>query len=206
MKSVFKKVLGLSAVFLTAVILLILACTAYVRLIHRTLIVQPAQTPQSQAIMILGASIKSNGQPSDALRDRLETGIGLYKSGKAPLILLTGDDGRNRADEITVMKNYILKAGVPESAIFTDGQGYRTYESCARANKPFNIKQAIIVTQKFHLPRALYLCHRLGVDSVGVSADLHAYKDIHWFTVRDWLASFKAWLDINIKTPQPPVI
>ncbi len=77
MKSVFKKVLGLSAVFLTAVILLILACTAYVRLIHRTLIVQPAQTPQSQAIMILGASIKSNGQPSDALRDRLETGIGL---------------------------------------------------------------------------------------------------------------------------------
>lgn len=206
MRPIYKKIIGLSVVFLTAVFLFILISTTYVRWVHRSLIIQPAEAPQSQAIMILGASIKSNGQPSDALKDRLETGIDLYKNNKAPLILLTGDDGRNRIDEITVMKNYVLNAGVPESDISTDGQGYRTYESCARANKTFHINQAIIVTQKFHLPRALYLCHRLGVNSVGVSADLHTYKDIRWFTVRDWLASFKAWLDINIKTPKPPVI
>ncbi len=206
MRPFYKKIIGLSVVFLTAVFLFILISTTYVRWVHRSLITQPAEAPQSQAIMILGASIKSNGQPSDALKDRLDTGIDLYKNNKAPLILLTGDDGRNRADEITVMKNYVLNAGVPENAIFTDGQGYRTYESCTRANKTFHINQAIIVTQKFHLPRALYLCHRLGLDSVGVSADLHTYKDIRWFTVRDWLASFKAWLDINIKTPKPPVI
>ena len=206
MKPISKKIIGLSAVILTVVLIFVLLATAYVRWVHRALILEPAQIPQSQAIMILGASIKSNGQPSDALRDRLDTGISLFENGKAPLILLTGDDGRNRADEITVMKNYVLNAGVPESAIFADGQGYRTYESCARANKAFNIKQAIIVTQKFHLPRALYLCQRLGVDSVGISADLHTYKDIRWFTVRDWLASFKAWLDINVKTPKPPVI
>lgn len=206
MKLFHKKTLGLITVFLTAVFLFIIIITTHVRLAHRSLIIEPDQAPQVQAIIILGASIKSNGQPSDALRDRLDTGIDLFKRGKAPLILLTGDGGRNRADEITAMKNHVLNAGVPENAIFTDGQGYRTYESCARANRTFNISQAVIVTQKFHLPRALYLCHQLGIDSVGVSADLHTYKDIHWFTIRDWLASFKAWLDINVKKPKPPVI
>lgn len=177
----------------------------YVRFQYRSSIIRSEAVPVKPAIVVLGASLKDDGQPSDALLDRLKVGIDLYKQGKGEYILVTGDDGKMRSDEISAMRRYVLDSGVPEADLKSDGQGYRTYESCTRANKEFGITRAIIVTQAFHLPRALYLCNHLGVQSVGVTADLQSYRNIARFTVRDWLASFKAWMDINLWTPKPPV-
>lgn len=155
--------------------------------------------------MVLGASVKLDGTPSDALRDRVTVGVELYKQAKVRTLLMTGDDGEFHANEVATMKRLAMEAGVPESAILVDEHGYRTYESCKRAVEVFGVKQGIIVTQRFHLPRALYLCSHLGMKGVGVSADLQSYERIVFFTARDFASSLKAWWDINITTPAPPV-
>lgn len=156
--------------------------------------------------MVLGASIKEDGTASDALYDRVSVGIDLYKLGKVEKILLTGDDGRFRSNEIAVMKQMALDQGVPESAILTDGQGYRTYESCKRAVTVFQITDAVVITQEFHLRRALYLCSHLGMTQLeGLTADRHRYANIVYFTVRDTFASVKAWIDIHLIPPTSPV-
>lgn len=191
-------VVGIGTFFIVGVIF-------YVRFAYRSSIFEAQKVPSKPVIMVLGASLKSDGQPSDALLDRLQVGMDLYREGKGSLILVTGDDGKMRSDEIKAMRKYVLDNGIPESALKSDGQGYRTYESCTRAKTEFGIDKAIVVTQEFHLPRALYLCNKLGVESIGVPADLRSYKEIARFTVRDWLASFKAWIDINLWTPKPPV-
>jgi len=161
--------------------------------------------PPEPVIIVLGGSIKKDGTPSDALADRLKVASDLYVNKKGEKILVTGDNGQFRSNEVKAMEDYLLQTGIPAKDIMVDGQGYRTYESCSRAKNVFNISQAILVTQNFHLPRALYLCNVMGVQSVGVSADLHSYKEITWYTFRDWLASAKAWWDINIWKPKPPV-
>lgn len=177
-----------------------------VQLRYRNRLVKAEDTASTtEAIIVLGAALKTDGTPSDALRDRLETGVALYKIGKAPKLLLTGDDGKNNMDEVSVMRQYAIDHGVPESAVRVDGQGYRTYESCSRAVQVLNIKKAILVTQNFHLPRALYLCNRMGMEAVGVSADLNHYENWWWNQSRDLLASVKAWWDVNVVTPKPPV-
>ncbi len=155
--------------------------------------------------IVLGASVSRTGVASDALRDRVDTAINLYQQGKVQRLLMTGDDGENQVDEVSVMKRLALEKGVPTSSIDIDGQGYRTYESCKRAAQVYHIKQAIIVTQNFHLSRALYLCKHFGIDAQGVSADRHSYQRIVYFTLRDWLASVKAWWDVTILPPRSPV-
>ena len=197
-----KIILGVIAIF--AVVVLAMCLDVQLRYRDRMTRAETAPTG-TEAIIVLGAALKTDGTPSDALRDRLETGIALYKVGKAPKILLTGDDGKNHTDEVAVMKDYVLNREVPEQDVKVDGQGYRTYESCARAVQVLNIKKAIVVTQNFHLPRALYLCNSLGMDAVGVSADLEHYQDWWWNLGRDLLASVKAWWDVNVQTPRPPV-
>ncbi len=199
------KTVGLYSTILGIGAILVVAITIDVRLSYRDRIYSQTDVPSEPIIMVLGASLKPDGQPSDALLDRLKVGSELYNQHKGSSILVTGDDGKFYTDEVSVMKNYLVQAGIPDSSIKVDGHGYRTYESCSRAKKEFSITQAIIVTQNFHLPRALYLCNKLGVQSVGVSADLHSYRDIIRMTLRDWLASFKAWIDVNVWKPKPPV-
>lgn len=155
--------------------------------------------------MILGASVKLDGTPSDALRDRVIVGIQLFKSSKVSYLLMTGDDGGFHANEVATMKRLAIEAGVPADRILVDEHGYRTYESCKRAVEVFHVTKAVIVTQRFHLPRALYLCSHLGMDAQGVSADLQTYERIVFFTFRDLAASLKAWWDINIHAPRPPI-
>ena len=154
---------------------------------------------------MLGASVKLDGTPSDALRDRIDIGIRLYKENKVDALLMTGDDGAFHADEVATMKRLAVEAGIPEKDIWVDEHGYRTYESCKRAIEVFGVKQGIIVTQKFHLPRALYLCSHLGMQAEGVSADLQTYERIVFFTLRDFASSLKAWWDINVLMPKSPV-
>jgi vancomycin permeability regulator SanA len=170
------------------------------------MIVQPGPRlrPARSAILVLGASVHPDGTPSDALIDRVKTGVSLWRQELGPSLWLTGDDGRFRSPEISAMQSLAESLGMPSAAIETDGEGYRTYESCKRA-KEQGIEDALIVTQRFHLARALYLCSRLGMTVRGVAADLQPYQEIRWFALRDLLASVKAWWDINIHTPKPPV-
>jgi SanA protein len=155
--------------------------------------------------IVLGASVKEDGTASDALLDRLKTGVELYQAGKVSKILLTGDGGAFRSNETDTMKRVTLEAGVTSTDVLVDGEGFRTYESCKRAAQEFGIKQAIVVTQRFHLGRALYLCRRLGIDVQGVSADKQSYVRIVYFTIREMGASAKAWWDVNILAPESPV-
>lgn len=162
-------------------------------------------TPIKSTAIILGASVLQNKTPSDALRDRLLTGIKLYQDGAVQKLLITGDDGSYRVDEIDVMKTFVLDHGVREQDLLIDGHGYRTYESCKRAAQAFSVTDAIIVTQRFHIGRALYLCNHLGIDAIGVTSDLQPYQRNAYFWTRDLLSSVKAWIDINVFSPTPPV-
>lgn len=155
--------------------------------------------------IVLGASINKDGTPSDALMDRLKTGADLYRYGLVQSILVTGDDGKFHSDEVSVMKKTMITLGVPEKLVYTDPHGYRTYESCKRAIQVYHVSNAIIVTQRFHLPRALFLCNELGLESTGVSADLQKYQKANYFAFREFFASIKAFIDIFILNPASPV-
>jgi vancomycin permeability regulator SanA len=159
----------------------------------------------AETAMVLGASILPDGTPSDALRDRLLVGISLYKNKNVDRILLTGDDGAYHANEIVVMKRFAVAQGVPEADILIDGKGYRTYESCKHAAQSFKLKNILIVTQRFHMGRALYLCNRLGLNARGVTSDLQTYQKGTYFWLRDLAASVEAWWDINVRPPTSPV-
>lgn len=155
--------------------------------------------------IVLGASVKQDGTASDALKDRILKADELYRLGKVQGLLMTGDDGAFHTDEVDVMCQLAIADGIPEAAIQVDPHGYRTYESCKRAAGEYHITNAIIVTQAFHLPRALYLCEHFGIQSQGYVADRQPYIKIIQFTIRDWLASALAWWEINIHEPAPPV-
>ena len=161
-------------------------------------------SPHPDAVMVLGGGIEETGEPTDALADRLTVGERVSRQLNAPM-LLTGDGGRFRAVEIPAMSKWLLDRGVAPDRLVIDDEGYRTYESCRRAVEMYHLKKIVIVTQRFHLGRALYLCRSFGLEAYGVSATLHPYKKDVWFVTRDILASVKAWLDITIIHPNPPV-
>jgi SanA protein len=178
----------------------------YLTAIHAPPVAQ-RQLPKAETIIILGASVKADKTPSDALRDRLLTGIDLYNKGYGSRILVTGDRGDyHGSNEVEVMEKFLLDRGIPSRSIDVDGQGYRTYESCKRARAEKGIQDAIVVTQRFHMARALYLCNALGVSSIGVVADRTSYVRGTYFWGRDLLSSVKAWWDIHVSPPDPPVI
>jgi len=161
--------------------------------------------PSAPYAIVLGASVKQDGTPSDALYDRVATAVDLYDGKRVGKILMTGDNGKFHANEVEIMKGTAMGLGVPEQDILVDGQGYRTYESCKRAKQVFGIEEAVIVTQRFHLGRAMYLCDRFGIMVHGASADRQTYQRIIFFWARDLTSTFKAWWDINIQEPRPPV-
>jgi len=183
----------------------ILLAIATVQLSYARRIEAPATARVAPVAIVLGASVKPDGTPSDALYDRIRTGVDLYKAGRVERILMTGDDGRFHINEVEAMKRTAIEDGVPEDAILVDGQGYRTYESCTRAHDTLNITKAIVVTQRFHLGRALFLCNTLGIDATGVAADRQTYVKGTQFWVRDLLSSAKAFWDVYVWKPSPPV-
>ncbi len=150
---------------------------------------EAAELENTDCVLILGAGVR-NGSPTPMLRDRLITGISLYKSGAAPKIIMSGDHGREDYDEVNVMKSYAVENGVPDGDVFMDHAGFSTYDSVYRAKAVFEADNIIIVTQKYHLYRALYIAERLGVNAVGVSADLDDYsgqlkRDLREIAARD---------------------
>lgn len=144
---------------------------------------------KADCILILGAGVK-DGKPKPMLRDRLLTGIELYKSGAAKKIIMSGDHGRADYDEVNVMRAFALEQGVSAEDIFLDHAGFSTYDSVYRAKNIFGAENIIIVSQKYHLYRALYIAKKLDVKAAGVSADLNTYggqlkRDIREIIARD---------------------
>lgn len=134
-----------------------------------------ARYTDADCILILGAGVRDDGSPSNMLEDRLLTGINLYKKGNTVPILMSGDHGREEYDEVNCMKDYAVAKEIPSEDIFMDHAGFSTYESLYRARDVFGAKNVIIITQEYHLYRALYIAKSLGLDAVGVSADLRTY-------------------------------
>ncbi len=156
----------------------------------------------ADCILVLGAGVRDDGTPSDMLADRLKTGIALYEIGAAPKLLMTGDHGQKEYDEVNVMKAYAMDAGVPSEDVFMDHAGFSTYESLYRARDVFQADRVIIVTQEYHLPRAIYIAHRLGLEAVGVPADLHVYRGQAIRDLRETAAQTKDFLK-SIFKPKP---
>ena len=152
---------------------------------------EEAVTPQTVAI-VFGAGLQHDGSPSPVLQDRVKTGAELYFSGKAQILLLTGDNRFIDYNEPGAMRAYALQLGVPEEAIVLDYAGRRTYDSCYRAKHIFEVDQAILVTQAYHLPRALFLCNQLGISAQGVPADQRVYRksSLLVWNIREIPASF----------------
>lgn len=164
----------------------------------------PAETDPRIAI-VFGAGLWRDGGPSPVLYDRILTAVELYRAGKVRKLLLTGDNRFHNYNEPDVMRQTAIELGVPEEDLVPDYAGRRTYDSCYRAREIFGVRRAVLVTQGFHLDRALYLCDSLGIDSIGVVADRRDYtRDAHlWWRVRELPATFGAWVNLNLLRPTP---
>ncbi|MBO5424536.1 MAG: YdcF family protein [Lachnospiraceae bacterium] len=156
-------------------------------------------------IIVLGASVIDSDTPSLMLKDRLEKGIELYYETDIPKLLMSGDHGGVYYDEVNVMKNYAIKKGVPSSDIFMDHAGFSTYESMYRAKEIFGAKKVIIVTQEYHLTRAIYIAEALGLEAYGVPAEDVRYAGQTGRDVREFLAIGKDFFSVIFK-PEPSML
>lgn len=165
----------------------------------------PETVPQAPAALVLGAGLNRDGTPGLVLQDRVRTAAELYLSGKVEKILMSGDNSSQFYDEPGAMKEFALELGVPEEDIVLDFAGRRTYDSCYRAKAIFGLERLIVVTQAFHLPRALFLCNAFDIEAVGTPADDANYRrgSYTFWWVREILASMNAYWDVYISHPQP---
>lgn len=156
----------------------------------------------ADCIIVLGCQVRSDGTPSDMLRDRLDRGIELYFAGVAPKIIMSGDHGQTEYDEVNTMKQYAIDAGIPSEDIFMDHAGFSTYESIYRAKEIFQADNIVVVTQEYHLYRALYIADKFGLTAHGVACDYHIYGGQTNREVREILARNKDFLT-SIFKPEP---
>jgi SanA protein len=161
------------------------------------------ETPPQPVAIVFGAGYWPSGRLSDALADRMETAIALYEADKVSKLLLTGDNRFAGYNEPARMADYAQARGVPREDLVLDYAGRRTYDSCYRAAAIFGVERAALVTQAFHLPRALFTCDRLGLEAVGVVADRHRYRYVDWYRLREVLALTRAWFDVHVLRPLP---
>lgn len=162
---------------------------------------EAAELSDVDCAVILGAGVR-DGKPTAMLRDRLLLGIDLYKSGAAKKLIMSGDHGSTDYDEVNIMKSFAVERGVPDEDIFMDHAGFSTYETIYRAKEIFEADNIIIVSQKYHLYRGLYIAERLGIKAVGVSADLDTYRGQTKRDLREILARDKDFFKCIFK-PKP---
>lgn len=152
---------------------------------------QAKELEDVDCILVLGCQVRSDGTPSHMLEDRLKRGVALYQQEAASKLLMSGDHGTEQYDEVTAMKQYALAAGIPTEDVFMDHAGFSTYESIYRAKEIFQADKIIVVTQQYHLYRALYIAETLGIEAYGVNADYRQYGGQFMRDVREVLARIK---------------
>jgi vancomycin permeability regulator SanA len=189
-----KKILIALLVVVLLVGLCVLGINLYVKssVSDRIVTVEKAKDLNADCIIVLGAGLRPDGKPTWMLEDRIKVGDELYKNHAAPKIIMSGDHGRESYDEVNAMKKYAKSEGVPSKDIFMDHAGFETYDTMYRARDVFGAKKVIIVTQKYHLYRAMYAAKKLGLDAYGVSATKRKYDNKQWIRdIREWLARVK---------------
>ena len=165
----------------------------------RILSPEEAAELDADCILVLGAGLRRDNSPSPILRERIDRGIGLYNLGAAPKLLMSGDHGRVGYNEVGVMKALAIEAGIPSQDVFMDHAGFSTYESLYRARDVFCAKRVIIVSQKYHLYRALYIADPLGLEAYGVGADVQRFYGQTTREMRESLARVKDFLYCAVK-------
>src|SRR5688572_10896725 len=166
-------------------------------------IYQKESAPAEAVAIVFGAGLRRDGTPTPILRDRVQTAASLYLSGKVESLLLSGDGQTEGYNEPEAMRQFALSLGVPNVAITLDFAGSRTYDTCYRAKAVFGINSALLVTQRFHLPRALFLCNALGLQALGVEANNRQFwrGSMMVWNVREQLATVGAFLDVYVSNP-----
>jgi vancomycin permeability regulator SanA len=174
--------------------ILVLGLNGFVLLSTSSRIISPEEAQNLQdvdCILVLGCLVRSGGVPSDMLSDRLRRGVELYQSSAAPKLLMSGDHGRSDYNEVDAMKRYAVEAGIPSADIFMDHAGFSTYESVYRARDIFQCKKILIVSQEYHLHRALYIAQHLGLEAYGVASNYRSYGGQTMRDIREILARVK---------------
>lgn len=198
---------GCMAALIGAVVLF--GTDSYVKIKAGNFITSEADVVQSEkkadAILVLGAQVKPDGNPSLMLKERLNTGIQLYKEGAADRIIMSGDHRRDDYDEVNAMKSYAIDQGVPSECIFMDHAGFSTYDSMYRAKEIFQAKSLVVVTQEYHLYRALYDAMAFDLDVQGVPCDTAVYKGDTYRKSREVLARLKD-VGFTLVKPEPALL
>ena len=178
--------------------------SAHVKASVKDKIITPGEAASLDAdcIIILGAGIWDGGRPSPMLEDRLLQGIELYEHGSSDRLLMSGDHGRKDYDEVNVMKQFAKDRGIPSEHVFMDHAGFSTYESLYRARDIFEARRVIIVTQKYHIYRALYIAGKLGLEAYGVASDPRRYAGQSLRDLREIVARVKDYFIVMVQ-PEP---
>ena len=171
---------------------------------EKRIVIKDTLPKKVDAIIVLGAGVREDGTPSDILTDRLSTSLDILNMGVEGKLLLSGDHGREGYNEVGTMKDYILKnSDIKEKDIFLDHAGFSTYDSIYRAKDIFKVESALIVTNEYHLPRALYLAEKLGIDAYGYTSDKREYYYMDAYKKREKVAQLKDFLFVNVLKPEP---
>ena len=197
-------ILKYGIIVLVIIAVVVLGINLYVRLSTKKQIIKKdeySNLSDVDCIIILGAAIWGD-KPSPMLEDRLIEGIKLYQNNVSDKIIMSGDHGKKEYDEVNMMKNYAIEKGIPSENIFMDHAGFSTYESIYRAKDVFQAKKIVIVTQKYHLYRALYIANKLGIEAYGVGSDPRQYVGATNREIREILARDKDFFKCIFK-PKP---
>ena len=203
-----KKILIVTAIVFASMALLgmatVFGINAYVKgsVDEQFLSVEAAKLADADCIIVLGCQVREDGSLSHMLRDRLLTALEVYEAGAAPKLLMSGDHGQVEYNEVAAMRQYAIDQGVPSEDIFMDHAGFSTYESLYRARDVFQVDRIIIVTQEYHLYRALHIAKYLGMESWGVSSDYRSYSGQFARDVREVLARVKDF-GTSVFQPKP---
>lgn len=204
MKKYLKRLLMLLMSILLVLSVYALVIDRYVEEKGMKYIVAASDVPKADAILVLGAYVTPNGTVSPMLNDRLTVGQELYQSGKAEKLIVSGDHGRKDYDEVNAMKKFLMDRGISDHDIFMDHAGFSTYESLYRARDIFQTKKIIIVTQEYHLMRAVFIARELGIEAYGVASDIHDYGPVMGqYKIREIAARNKDFLWAKFIKPKP---
>ncbi len=162
-------------------------------------IIQGGDLKELNVGLVFGSGLKTSTTPSDILEDRILTAIKLYQEGKVGKFIMSGDNQGVNHNEVSVMKSYAIEQGLPEDAILLDHAGKNTLASCQNVKEIFGLTKIVLVTQEYHLRRALYTCNELGIDAIGVPAQSRPYVKQLKYTVREYFASFNAWMQSTFR-------
>ncbi len=167
-----------------------------------------AQAPARDVAIIFGAEVYPSGNPSPYLRARLNLGVELYRAGKVKVLIVSGENAPEHNRESTAMRRYLEKQGVPRAKIVEDEFGLDTYDTCVRAREVFGVRDALLVSQRYHLPRAVSTCRAVGLDAVGVGDVSVKRENGRWeeFARREYAANLKMAWDLTTRRPATPEV